>query len=457
MKDTAKTTLRKLLVIPPLALGVAMLVILVGGRQAPERLPPSEHARKVRVITVPSVTVVPRALGYGIVQPATVWEAVAEVSGRILEINPLLRKGSILPRGAVLLRLDPADYQLAAAQIEAYMGGVRAQLAEIGIKGENTRASLAIEERGLQLSLNDIERKRQLLERKAVSQAAVDQEERNVLGHRQSVQALENILNLIPAERQILESQLAVLRAQMEDVQLDLQRTIVTAPFDGRIAEVNVERTQFVRLGTVMAVIDGIDVAEVTAQLSVDKILGVVSADDRPDFSAASIAEELPDLLGLDPVVRLRAGDRVLEWAARLARISDTVDPQTRTIGVIVAVDDPYTQGRPGVRPPLTKNMFVEVELRGRPRDGQVVVPRSALHDDRVFIVGPDNRLEIRAVDVTFEQANFAVIGNRLQAGERVVVSDLVPAISGALLDPEEDTAAADTLVAEARGAGAVR
>ena len=55
--------------------------------------------------------------------------------------------------------------------------------------------------------------------------------------------------------------------------------------------------------------------------------------------------QRLPDVSGL------RAGSDVIEWPARFARTSDTVDPKTRTIGAIVAVDGAYLQATPGRRP----------------------------------------------------------------------------------------------------------
>ena len=70
---------------------------------------------------------------------------------------------------------------------------------------------------------------------------------------------------------------------------------------------------------------------------------------------------DLREALGLSATVRLP--EFSLGWEARFARMSDTIDPQTRTVGVIVEVDDPYEGVRPGVRPPLVKEMFVEVEI----------------------------------------------------------------------------------------------
>jgi RND family efflux transporter MFP subunit len=455
--SSAGEVLKKLLVIPAVLLGVAVLYVLASGREGPEQAPPAEEARTVRVIAAPRVEIVPRAVGYGYVTPGMVWEAVAEVSGKVVETHPRLKKGEILPAGAVLLRIDPMDYRLAITQIEANIRSARAELAELKVREENTRASLEIEENALRLSRKDLERKRELLKRGNVSQAAVDQEERNVLTQEQSVQGLRNTLNLIPAEREALEAKLALYQAQLEAARRNLERTTIAVPFDARIAEVNVERAQFAKEGQIVAIADSIDVAEIGAQVPIEKFRNLLSPVVGDDGLSLADMDKLPELLGLSATVTLRSGDFTVEWEGRFARISDTIDPETRTVGVIIAVDDPYRQARLGYRPPLVKNMFVEVDLRGRPRPAGPVIPRSALHGSDVFIVGDDDRLIKRGVEVGFFQTNFVTVSRGLEAGERVVVSDLSPAIEGMLLDPVLDEALADRLAAEASGAAAIK
>ncbi len=457
MEDAGKTRLKKLLFVLPVLLGIAVVVFMVRSRGGPEQTPPSELASKVRVIAAPEVTLVPRALGYGNVRPGMVWEAVAQVGGQIVETHPQLKKGAILGKGEVLLRIDPSTYELAIVQTEANIRSVEAQLMELRVKETNTRASLRIEESILELSDRDLSRKRALLKNKTVSQASVDEQERNVLTSRQRVQSLRNKLNMIPAERQTLMAQRALYQAQLETARLDLRRTTIAAPFDCRIAEVNVEKTQYAAQGTVLVVADSIDVSEVVAQLPVGKLISLIPADAELPTRAEAMMERLPEILSLSAVVRLRGGTVDAQWKARFTRISDTIDPKTRTAGVIVAVDDPYRQTIPGVRPPLVKNMFVEVELSGKPRPGQVVVPRAALHGRQVYVVNAETRLERRDVEVAFLQTNFASVKSGLRAGEQVVISDLIPAIDGMLLDPVMDDDAARALIDEAEGRGPVR
>ena len=448
---------RVFLFLIPVALGGAVVGYAVMTREGPQRIPPEELVTPVRVVTVPAVDVVPRALGYGSAVPGRVWEAVGEVSGTVIHRHPELKKGAILRAGTELLRIDATDYRLAIAQIEANIRSTEAQLSILDVRALNTERSLAIEERGMRLARKELERKQRLVGQGTISRAAVDQEERAVLAGEQGLQSLRNAMNLLPAERSVLEATREQLVAQLETARRNLSRTTIRAPFHCRIAEVNVEEAQFAAKGQVLVIADSLDVAEVTAQVPIGSLLPLLPPELGLPPEASAVMQRIRDAAALEAIVRLRAGRGAVEWPARFARISDTVDRRTRTVGVIVAVDNPYRQAASGPRPPLVKNMYVEVEIRGRPRPGAVVIPRGALDGDRVHIVTADDRLRVREVELDFLQTNFAVVAAGLEAGERVVVSDLPFAVEGMRLAPVEDEAALAALVAEAIGSTPVQ
>jgi len=442
---------RKWLILIPLALAIAVLVLLLQGRSGPEQAPLSETTWSVRVIDVPELTLVPRASAYGNVEPGRVWEAVAEVSGRIVELHPALKKGELISVDTAIVKIDTSDYLLALRQVEADIQANQAQLAELDIRAANTEASLAIEREALQLAEANLARLKKLLRDGTATQSAFDQEQRTVLGQRQSVQNLANALNLIPSQRALLQAQLERLGVQQKSAQLNLERTVLKMPFTGRIAQVNVERAQYVRQGEVLAVSDSIDVAEITVQLPVSRLRPLILPNARPvgEISMAVARRAL----ALEATVRLPAAGLDVSWEARFLRASDAVDPRTRSLGIVVAVDEPYRQAQPGLRPPLIKGMFVEVELRGQPRPGSVLIPLAALHEDQVYVVDAEQRLRRRAVKLASVHESFALVTEGLQAGEQIIVSDLPLASEGMLLEPFPDEAVAQRLAQAATGA----
>ncbi len=449
---------RKLLILPPILVGIAVLFWFARSGEPPAQVPLDEIVRPVRVIAVPAVDFVPRTLGYGQVQPGRIWEAVAEVGGRIIEKHPRLEPGELLASGEVILRIDPTDYELALESARSRIRGAEAEIAELAVREANTKRSLEIEQRGLTLAETDLARKQTLVARGSISQAAVDEAERTVLSLRQAVQSQRSALALIPAEREVLTANLALYQSELRQAERNLERTEIVTPFEGRVAAVNVEERQFAGSGQILAVLDGVDLAEVAAQIPLDRVRPLVAGSriDLQDVGAENLSK-IFDRLGLTATVRLSAGDFQASWPARFARIRESVDPSTRTIGIVVAVDEPYKLVEVGRRPPLAKNMFVEVELQGRPVPDSLVVPRSALHDGMVYVVDADRRLQRRPVTVGVRQSGFVVIDKGLAEGEIVVVTDLIPAVDGMLLEPIEDTDLREHLVAAAIGQGSVR
>ena len=151
--------------------------------------------------------------------------------------------------------------------------------------------------------------------------------------------------------------------------------------------------------------------------------------------------KEFAARVGFEATIILDLGDRVARWPARFARISDTIDPKTRTVGIIATVEGPYAKAVPGRRPPLSKGLFVEMELRTKEVAAQIAVPRSAPRDGALYIANAENRLEIRPVSPALRQDEIVVIREGLKVGERVIVSDLSPAIAGMLLNVVRDDA----------------
>lgn len=174
------------------------------------------------------------------------------------------------------------------------------------------------------------------------------------------------------------------------------------------------------------------------------------------------------ELAGLFKKVRFTATVRLdqpgfdAEWPGRVERISEEIDQETRSLGLFVAVDDPFRSAIPGKRPPLTKGQFVRVEIAAPVREDRIVVPRTALHYTEGgavtgYLADRNNRLRRVAVSIAAVSSNFAVIEQGLSPGDRIIVSDLIPAVEGMLLAPVEDKTAARQLKAQAAGTAPLR
>ena len=156
-------------------------------------------------------------------------------------------------------------------------------------------------------------------------------------------------------------------------------------------------------------------------------------------------------------MVRLRNADWEAVWPARFDRLRESVDPRTRTISVVLRIDDPYDSIIPGIRPALVPGMYCSIELQAPPRPATVIVPRTAVHGDHLFVLDPEQRLRRRAVVPTLFQDDFAAIGEGLEPGTVVIVSDPTPAIEGMKIEAITDAELISRIRRQAEGEAEVR
>lgn len=449
MKTRSKEILKRGLIIIPVVCAVIVVGALKGAKKDPQKLPVKETVRKVRTIKIQSMDVTPRVLGYGYVEPDRVWQVVPEVSGKIIQTSPIFSKGNFASKGELLITLDPVDYQLAVRQVEAEIKNIQAKLAELDTTEQNTKSLLRIQQSIAVFKKKEKERNETARKTRAISESALDKAKMDYQTQRVQVQNLKNSLNLIPTSRQALKAQLELSRVKLAEAKVNLKRTEIRAPFNCRLTETRAELGQYVQAGQVLAQADGTDLVEMTAQVPMEKMIRLfLPAKELIPLKKVTMnfmeMDKLKKMLGLKVKVRLVNAGFNTEWDADFARASAAIDPQTRTIGIIVVVEKPYEQIILGVRPPLVRNMYCEVEISGKPMMQKIVIPRSALHEDMVYMVDSNNRLMRKQVQVDVAQGDFYVLKSDtdkigIVPGEHLVVSDLTPAIDGMLLEPTED------------------
>lgn len=433
MKEKA----RRLLIIPAITVGIVAFMLMTMGKSEAPRIEQGERAIPVRFMTIKTQDVIPIAIGNGIVKPTRVWSAISQVQGRVMELPSQFRAGAIIQEGQMLLRIDDTDYKLAQAQARAAIQAAQAQLQQLQAQENNLNTSLAIEQKVFDSAKKEWQRLKKLAQQGTVSKSQLDAQERTYLAQQQKLQSVKNSLDLLPADRLVLQAQLAQQQVQLDQAELNLQRTTLKAPFNARLAEAKIELDQYIRVGEVMAVLDDMDQAEVEAQFPLDHFTQLIPPID---IKASMDRGEMPaTLLSLKAKVQLDRNGEMIEWDARFVRTDAAIDPQTRTVGAVVAVDDPYRGAFPPLRPPLVKGMYVRVKLEGPVHKDQIVIPRQALHENQVYVIDKENRLTFRKVDISLYQPGFVTIGTGLKGGDRVVVSDLIPAVQGMLLNPVED------------------
>ena len=198
-----------------------------------------------------------------------------------------------------------------------------------------------------------------------------------------------------------------------------------------RIGEVSAETGQFVSRGQVLVAAEGIEAVEIAAQIPIGRMAPLMRDSGQPRPTAP---------VGLEAKVLLHSPTHVIEWDARVARVGDQIDPRTQSINVVVVVDQPMEQAATGQKPPLRRNMFVEVVLSA-PERTAIAIPRDAVHGGTVFVVNSEDKLEKRDVQIAYAIDTVAIIAKGLMEGDRLVVTDMDIAVPGKAVKPIEDKA----------------
>ena len=433
---------KRLLIIPPIALAIFILISLTASRSAPKLKTESELSRVLRVIAAPELEVEPRVVGFGTAEYAKKWRAVAQVAGRISEIHPELRPGTIIGAGEVLLKIDDADYRSAAAELSAFIEQKEAEISQLEQTKINYDKTLALERSALSVLDNDLERSRSLVARNAESQSTIDTSLRAQIAQQKIVQDLENSKLLIEPQILALQASIRQSTAQLEKADRDVKRTEIRTPFAMRIGDVDLELDQYVAINE--ALFEGYSFSdmEIEVQISMHDIprLQAVPSSDRPPPEEFTM-EIMRNIFRISPTVEISGGESNAIYEGRFLRIREVVDSQTRQLGIVIGVTNKpkLAEGRP--RAPVLEGAFCKVTLRGESIGKRVVVPRTALHGKTVYVVDEDNRLAKREVELEFFQDDVAILASGLAVGQQVIIADPSPAVEGMLVDPVLDSA----------------
>ena len=352
---------------------VTVLIITLLGAFKPSisKQPASSPvAIPVKTITVTRQSYPLRLVSQGVVEAATQASLAAQVSGNVIARAAGFERGGYFKKGDVLVTLDDRDY-VAALKLAV----ANEKKARVSVEEEQARSKQAI---------TDWQR----------------------LGNGKKPSAFVARLPQVAAAEAELES----AQAQVSKAELDLSRTLIRAPFDGRVLDNATDVGNYVTPGSTIGTI--------VASGSV-KVALPISAEWR----------ELIDWSASNPkaTIRLPASGNTL-WQATITRRSANIDRASRQFHLIANIDL-ASSSRPGVQ--LLIGDYVSAEIQGRVINDVFVIPRKALHDGRFVWLVTDNKLYKQAVTVRWADDQVALISDGLTNNQQINITPVGPVISG--------------------------
>ena len=383
-----KPIVRIVLSIVLIAAGIAGARYLIHTKPKANRRPPMKMAPLVKTVPLELDTLKIKVPAMGSVIPAREMVLRVPVAGEILNISPEFTVGGLLEENAMILQVDPKDYELALQQKQRSLSD-----AEYAYK--------------LELGRQDVARR-----------------EWNLLYGDKGNEQAESELALRKPHLEKAQVDVEAAKAELEQAQINLARTRVTAPFNGLVLNKYVEVGSQVSSQEKLADLVGTDAYWVQVSVPVEHLKWLKIPKDYNEEGAPATIYYREGSLRQGRVIRLLAD---LSQEGRMARL-------------LVEVKDPLDlQAKDGRRPPLLIGEYVRVLIEGVDMPDVFRIPRFALRNDsQVWILSQEEKLSIRPVETIWRDEEFVFVRDGLQTEDRLITSALAAPVDGMQLRMEQ-------------------
>jgi membrane fusion protein, multidrug efflux system len=341
-----------------------------------------------------------RAIGN--VQALATVSVLSMINGEVTEVG--FAEGQEVEQGQRIFRIDPRPLQAALLQVQATLAQHQALV-------KQAEANMVRDQVQLANARVDEERYRKLVEGGFVAREQYDQIRTTALALGATVEA----------DRAAVETAKALVRADeaaVENARVQLSYTEIRAPIGGRTGNLLLHQGNVVKandVGNPMVVINRV----------------------HPIYVTFAVPQEQ-----LEPIKRYQAvaplvveasltGQAASVVRGRLTFVNNTVDASTGTIQLKATFENGENLLWPG--------QFVNVGLVLTRQVGALVIPSQAVQSGQqgtyVFVVKPDQTVEVRPVAPGAPDGRDVVIASGLAAGERVVTDGQLRLVPGARVD----------------------
>ncbi|MEM7216120.1 MAG: HlyD family efflux transporter periplasmic adaptor subunit [Pseudomonadota bacterium] len=400
---------------------VLMAAILYGGffgmnyftsqlKETPSR-PPFKTVYTVDSVVAKQGVYQPNLTVYGEVQASRQVDLRSLVAGKIVWVNPDLKVGADIKKGAELFKIDPFTFETALATAKSNHLETIARIAENEARIRIEESRIARTRDQLKLAENDLERISALKERGTATAKGVEDRALIVSQRRQTLEQSE--LNLV-VEKNRLEQLRAILTRwewSIAQAERDLKDTVFRAPSGGIVIEKNVAVGRLLSVNDMaVSMYDG-DRLEVHATLT-DQRFGRIQSDGA-------------GVIGRPAEVIWSVGGEEYRFDAKIERISAQIESNRGGVEVIAVISDSVTESalRPGA--------FVEVIVPDKQFPNHFRVPETALYDNDTVYVIREGKLESRLVLIHAYDGDHAIISGNLLDGDEVLATRIAEISDG--------------------------
>ncbi|MBW2328475.1 MAG: efflux RND transporter periplasmic adaptor subunit [Deltaproteobacteria bacterium] len=361
---------------------------LLNSKPEVRRRQPAAMKTVVQVQQLKATDLVLEIEAMGTVIAAQELDLKPRVSGRVVVVNPKLVPGSLLNKDELILKIDKKDYELA---LESSRNNLRKASMDLRLEQGNQ---------------------------------TVAKREFDLIREYASTGLNDAPLDLALRKPQLAKATAAeaVARTQMQQAKLNLERTILRAPFNGVVLKKNVAVGAQISPQTTVAKLAGTDEFWIRITLPRHDLTDILlpSTDSEP--------------IQVTVLPMSKQSTKNIRWQGTILQLLPDVDPQGLMARLLISVQKPLLHETEN---PLLLGSMVKVLLPGKTINACFAIPRTTVRpDNTVLMADPDNKLEIRSVTVARMNRDLAYITAGLTDGERLIISPVPAPIGGMKLSP---------------------
>jgi membrane fusion protein (multidrug efflux system) len=348
----------------------------------------------------------------------------AEVSNYLQRQDYL--EGAPVRKGQLLFEIDPRPFEAALSQARGDLARAEGQLLQSNAQSRQAQAQLRQAEADQLKAQLDVDRYTPLAKEGAVTRQNLDDAIQINRAAQAQVEAARAGVETSKAAVDAAKAAVDVGRAEVRTAEINLGYTRIVSPIDGIAGRAVAQVGDLVGPGSgALTTISTVDPIRVYFTVSEQEYLRFAT---QYPTRAAREAEDRHMELSL-----VLADGTIYPQKGKFYFMGRQVDPKTGAIRLAGVFPNPQGILRPG--------QYCRVRAVTRIMEGALLVPQRAVTElqgaYQVAVVGNDDRVSIRGVQVGEREGTMWIVENGLRPGERIVVEGLQRIRSGMLVSPK--------------------